>query len=360
MLERLTLTAVAALALSSAASAQGAQPSVFVDIGSLGYGSGVPSSTFAGAAPSAGSWNALDVDLVINPVYVTPPLVDTNGMTTGVTLEWDAQGIPPFAISFDEFNTTGDDEALLDDGGYANGLSTFTFSGLPTGSYDVITYAMAPDSSVYFTNVAVLGSLDPPQDVGGDFALGYMLGVTHARHTVFVAPGGMLTVSCDVAIDFDTINGIQVFPSSGTSGLGTSFCGPAATNSSGAPALMTLTGSPAVSMNALTLNCGSMPLNAFGFFLVSQTQGFVSNPGGSAGSLCLSGAIGRYVGAGQILNSGTAGSISLPVDLTMVPQPTGFVSVQAGETWNFTSWFRDAINGVATSNFAQGVELVFQ
>ncbi|MEM9383309.1 MAG: hypothetical protein AAGB93_25430, partial [Planctomycetota bacterium] len=65
-------------------------------------------------------------------------------------------------------------------------------------------------------------------------------------------------------------------------------------------------------------------------------------------------------GPGQIQNSGMAGSISLPIDLTMVPQPNGFVAVQAGETWNFTAWFRDQVMGSSTSNFAQGVEIVFQ
>ncbi|MEM6673789.1 MAG: hypothetical protein AAF726_13170 [Planctomycetota bacterium] len=359
MLLRTLLLSTLGAALAGLAGAQA--QSVFVDIGSLGYGSGVPSSSHAAAGPSGGgTWNAFDMDLFTGPTYVSPPLTDSGGGTTGVTLEWDGQGFNGLAINFDEPSTAGDDQALLDDAGYLGGPSTLTFSGLAPGVYDVVTYAMAPDDPLFITNVAVSGSPDPPQDVGGDFSGGYVLGITHALHTVVVGTGGAIVIDINVANGFDTVNGIQVFPSGGSGGIGTSYCGPANVNSTGSPAILTLTGTPVVSANLLTANVDSMPLNAFGFFLVSQTQGFVANPGGSQGNLCLGGAIGRYVGPGQIQNSGMTGSISLMLDLTMVPQPNGFVAVQPGETWNFTAWFRDAIMGSATSNFSQGVEIVFQ
>ena len=79
----------------------------------------------------------------------------------------------------------------------------------------------------------------------------------------------------------------------------------------------------------------------------------------SQGVLCLGGAIGRYVGPGEILNSGSGGSFSLQLDLGQTPSPTGFVSIQAGETWNFTAWHRDAVGGTTTSNFTDGLEVVF-
>ena len=75
--------------------------------------------------------------------------------------------------------------------------------------------------------------------------------------------------------------------------------------------------------------------------------------------LCLGGAIGRYVGPGQIQNSGSAGAISLAIDNTQVPQPTGFVTIAAGETWSFQAWHRDAVAGSATSNFTAGYEITF-
>jgi hypothetical protein len=142
--------------------------------------------------------------------------------------------------------------------------------------------------------------------------------------------------------------------------IGTSYCSPAVPNSTGAPGVLSLSGSAVVAANSLALTAGSLPLNAFGYFLTSTTQGLTTNPGGSAGNLCLGGAIGRYVGPGQILNTGSAGSITLTLDLTSTPTPTGLVAIQPGETWNFTAWHRDmGSGGSATSNFTDAVEVTF-
>ncbi|MEM1452762.1 MAG: hypothetical protein AAGI22_26900, partial [Planctomycetota bacterium] len=145
--------------------------------------------------------------------------------------------------------------------------------------------------------------------------------------------------------------------SGGGGGIGSNYC-TANNNSTGVPAAIGAAGSRLVSSNDVTLTATDMPQMSFAFFLASTTQGFVPNPGGSDGNLCLGGAIGRYVGPGQIQNSGTVGEVSLILDLTMVPQPMGFVSVMPGETWNFTCWFRDANPG-PTSNFTDGLTIVF-
>lgn len=169
-------------------------------------------------------------------------------------------------------------------------------------------------------------------------------------------------------VNFDTagtsgragISAIMVRVDNG-GGLGTSYCGPAVVNSSGSPASIIAAGSPVVASNDVTLSTSNMPVNAFGFFITSQTQGFAGNPGGSEGNLCLGGAVGRYVGPGQIQNSGPSGTISLALDLTMVPQPNGSVAVIAGETWNFQAWMRDiSATGNPTSNFSDGLQIVFQ
>ena len=117
-------------------------------------------------------------------------------------------------------------------------------------------------------------------------------------------------------------------------------------------------GSSVVGLNDLVLEAADLPPNSFGFFLTSQSQGFVTSPGGSAGNLCLGGAVGRYVGQGQIQNSGGSGEISLVLDLTAMPTPTGFVPVQPGDTWNFQAWYRDANPG-PTSNFTDAVSVRF-
>jgi len=141
-------------------------------------------------------------------------------------------------------------------------------------------------------------------------------------------------------------------------GIGTNYC-TANVNSTGATGSISATGSDQVANNNLSLVASDLPNNSFGFFLTSQTQAQVPNPGGSSGNLCLGGAIGRYVGPGQVLNSGATGTFTLPLDLTSTPQPTGLVSVQAGETWNFTTWHRDATGGTTTSNFTDGLEITF-
>jgi len=142
--------------------------------------------------------------------------------------------------------------------------------------------------------------------------------------------------------------------------FGQSYCAPAVANSTGAPATIRAEGSAFVAQNNLRLFAESLPNNSFGFFLTSRTQGFVAQPGGSRGNLCLGGAIGRYVGPGQIRNSGATGAFNLQVNLTQHPTPSGFVQVLANETWNFQAWYRDAVGGVATSNFTNGVSVLFR
>ena len=142
--------------------------------------------------------------------------------------------------------------------------------------------------------------------------------------------------------------------------VGVSFCGPAVINSSGASATISASGSDLAARNDLVLEAASLPLSSFAFFLTSDTAGFTANPGGSQGNLCLAGAIGRYVRPGQIQNSGGSGAVSLALDLTQHPTPTGFVGVQPGQTWHFTTWFRDNIGGAATSNFSDGLSVTFR
>ena len=140
--------------------------------------------------------------------------------------------------------------------------------------------------------------------------------------------------------------------------IGTRYCSPAVPNSTGQPGVITASGALAAASNNVTLTASSLPQNAFGFFLTSETQGMVTNPGGSQGDLCLGGSIGRFVGAGQILNSGASGAFALAVDLGAIPTPTGFVPVLPGETWNFQAWHRDA-NPLVTSNFTDAVSVTF-
>jgi len=127
-------------------------------------------------------------------------------------------------------------------------------------------------------------------------------------------------------------------------------------NSTGVMAEVHLLGSPVVDHGDLTLVASLLPANQYGYFLTSQTAGFVQGPGGSSGDLCLGGVIGRY--ASDVASSGDAGGLSLEVDLDDMPSPAQS-SVQPGETWHFAAWFRD-MDPDPTSNFTGGVSVLFQ
>jgi hypothetical protein len=110
-----------------------------------------------------------------------------------------------------------------------------------------------------------------------------------------------------------------------------------------------------VADNNVTLVASALPANKFGYFLVSATQGFIANPGGSQGNLCLSGKTARY--SSNILFSGSAGTYQMAVDLTLLPPPIN-LAVSSGDTWNFQTWFRDS-NPTNTSNFTDGLSILF-
>jgi hypothetical protein len=130
-------------------------------------------------------------------------------------------------------------------------------------------------------------------------------------------------------------------------------------NSTGDRSFLTMYGDR--STTALkTLRASALPAASFGFFICGPNFNNVPNPGGSEGVLLVGGSIGRYVAAGQIKSSGANGSFSLEVDPTDLPQPTGSIAVTAGEVWQFQAWHRDSSGGVATSNFTNGVTMLFR
>ncbi len=139
--------------------------------------------------------------------------------------------------------------------------------------------------------------------------------------------------------------------------IGTQYCTPAAPNSASPDgAVFQLSGSNRGSDEHLILEASGLPAWSFGFFIASTDRALIAMPGGSQGTLCLGGAIGRFVGPGQIQNSGAAGMISLTIDPRTLPSPTGPVLPSFGQLWNFQAWFRDANPG-ATSNFSSAASV---
>jgi hypothetical protein len=138
---------------------------------------------------------------------------------------------------------------------------------------------------------------------------------------------------------------------------GTNFCGPAVLNSMGLPARISTLGSARVLDQDLSLVARDLPLFSNGYFIVSSNAGTVPNPGGSLGNLCLYPPYGRFIA--QTQSSGISGLVTIPLDLQALPQPSGPVIVQPGQTWRFQYWYRDSLAGIPTSNFTDAVAVTF-
>lgn len=149
-------------------------------------------------------------------------------------------------------------------------------------------------------------------------------------------------------IEWDSIN---LAPEVGP--IGSTECSPGIPNSTGFSAGISAFGSDSVAANNVTLSTDNMPLNQFGYYLNSQTLSSPINPPGSSGNLCLIVQVGRY--NGQVFNTGATGDSSLGLDLAQTPTPGGNVAIQPGETWYFTTWYRDG----PTSNFSDVVKIDF-
>jgi hypothetical protein len=133
--------------------------------------------------------------------------------------------------------------------------------------------------------------------------------------------------------------------------IGTNYCGPPVNNSSGMGALLTATGSTVIADNDVNFLVVNLPLNKFGYFVMGQTQGFISV---GQGFLCISQPFVRF--NMDILDSGTTGEMMFSPDLMNLPAGTVFAP---GDTWNFQCWYRDTNPG-NTSNLSDAVEITFQ
>lgn len=134
--------------------------------------------------------------------------------------------------------------------------------------------------------------------------------------------------------------------------VGSSYC-TAVPNSTGQPGLLESFGLVSASDNVLVLRASQLPAHKTTLLVNGPQQGFIQNPGGSNGNLCIAGSIGRH--KSQIHSTGVAGTALISVDLTALPRAGGTHMVQAGETWNFQAWHRDG----SSSNFTEGRSVTF-
>jgi glucose/arabinose dehydrogenase len=123
-------------------------------------------------------------------------------------------------------------------------------------------------------------------------------------------------------------------------------------NSTGVGATISGSGSVSVADNFTLLRANNLPTNRLGYFLMSDTAGFIPLFGGSQGNLCLGVPLIRFVA--NAMNSGPAGQLTLLPDFASLPGGAQFLP---GESWNFQAWYRDA---GSTSNTTHGLRVTFE
>jgi hypothetical protein len=195
------LLGIAAVAIS-ATTAMG--QSFNIDFGNTAPGAGSPAASYGAAAGQVGTWQTI-ASVVAGGAGVT--LNDLTGAPTLAKLV-SATANPSFG--FNNAGTSGNDQLLMDDildlGG-AGSTDTFTITNLTNGTYDVYTYAMAPDSNTFITSVNV--NATGAQNVGGAWVPGFSQGVTHAKHTVTIT-NGTITINTATVTGFSSLNGLQI------------------------------------------------------------------------------------------------------------------------------------------------------
>jgi len=118
-------------------------------------------------------------------------------------------------------------------------------------------------------------------------------------------------------------------------------------NSTGAPAVMSATGTLSIAANGLVLNANPVPTQP-GIFYFGPNQ--IQIPFGN-GFRCVGGTVHRLP-----VEFGQAGLLSHSLDNT-VPQIAS--ELTPGSTWNFQAWYRDPLSGGAAFNLSDGLELTF-
>jgi hypothetical protein len=227
-----------------------------------------------------------------------------------------------------------------------------------------------PSAPAFQANGYVTGFLDiaPPSDIDGDGGLDLLwtrrLEGPPLRWELGLRPNLVLD-DCDGdgTTDRDQIARTPWMDGNGDGVLdrceavGGTYC----TSSGGGASLlpsMVAVGSDAVEDGDLTLIARFLPQHSVGYFVASRTPGNTLPVPGSIGRLCVSGSIGRAVGG--VLDSSTLGTLVAQVDLTAIPQPTGPVAVQPGETLHFQAWHRTTLAGQPTSDLTDAVRVTFE
>jgi len=136
----------------------------------------------------------------------------------------------------------------------------------------------------------------------------------------------------------------------------TTYC-QATANSTGIPSFMSTNGSTSVAANNLVMSANGLPSSGFGLFVYGGGRATV--PTGQ-GVFCIAGTASQpVIRTPEVLMADIFGIANRPLDLTSPLHSSGLGAILPGDTWNFQYWFRDTINGQATFNFSNAIEVYF-
>jgi hypothetical protein len=329
----------------------------------------LPSNAYGAAANQPGVWVSVGTTGQV-PVAVN----DINGNATGVTIQPQG-GWGDFALGNNP-TWSGDDERLIEDAtdvgglwqGAPGGSITWTITGLASGTYEIYTYAIAPDfPATYNTRVTVPGAVQGPQICNGAWSGSpHALGVSYALHTISITTGQTVTVITDdpgtVAQNLGTVNGFQI-KQTALGAVGTPYCfgdGTAAAcpcgngsapganegclNSLGTGGKLVATGSASLANDTVTLFGTGMPNSSALYF-----QGTGQQSGGLGavfgdGLRCAGGAIIRLG-----TKSNAAGASQYPAAGDPAVSVRGLIT--AAGTRTYQVWYRNAAAFCTASTF---------
>lgn len=139
--------------------------------------------------------------------------------------------------------------------------------------------------------------------------------------------------------------------------MGQETC-PGATNSTGGAAKVEVLGTEEVAANWVKLRAVDLPPGVFGYFLGSQTQGWLPGVGGSQGNLCLGGVLYRFNRSGQWGAASVDGRREMRLNI-LDPLQGSSPPILAGQNWTFQFWYRDR-NPMSTTNFSGATGVMFR
>jgi hypothetical protein len=306
-----------------------------LDVQEAGSPYGLPSSSYGGAAASAGVWMEISSPM-------TPNLIAIDGSTTGVTLTYIVSS--PYFQNMTIAGTSGDDEALLDD--CLRAVDTrWRFEGLLPGHYRVYSEALAVDA-LGWMYTRVTGSLQQSDyRLFADWTGSYAHTVSYTVQDVFVTNGTLLLhhFPQEPLHDDASTSGIQLVLVDAPGGPfctchGFSPCQngtgelDGCTNSTGVGANLLGTGSASVSADDLRFIATDLRPNHAALLFVgnNETNGGFGSWFGD-GLMCVAGGIVRL----ELKTASAAGTAFFGPGLGVIG------GWGAGDTRRFQVWYRD-------------------